>query len=181
MDPRPVAWTEAPEVYLDLGKQRGRWYRGLLEVLSYHRGMLFRRRYGRIGLFSLPYQLVFEAAAPVIEGLGYILVPISAVFGLFSPGHAIGFLLLATALNIALSAAGLIISIRATGDTAERPSLFSYPRARDTLVLFVASFASNFGYRQYLLYWQLRGLRDFLKGRKDWDKFARKGFTPTKA
>ena len=24
----------------------------------------------------------------------------------------------------------------------------------------------------------LKGFRDFLKGRKDWDKFARKGFAP---
>jgi cellulose synthase/poly-beta-1,6-N-acetylglucosamine synthase-like glycosyltransferase len=179
IDPRPVAWTEAPEVYRDLGKQRGRWYRGLLEVLSYHRGMLFRRHYGRIGLFSLPYQLLFEAAAPVIEVLGYILVPLSVVFGFFSAGHALSFLMLATALNVALSAAGLVISVDSTGKAgAERVSLFNYPRARDTLALFACALLSNFGYRQYLLYWQLRGLKDFLKGRKDWDKFARKEFGP---
>jgi len=182
IDPRPVAWTEAPEVYRDLGKQRSRWYRGLLEVLSYHRGMLFRRRYGRIGMFSLPYQLLFEAVAPVIEVVGYILVPVSALLGLFSFGHAAAFLLLATALNIVLSAAGLLLSIRATGEgrASERLSLFSYPRATDTLILFGCAFLSNFGYRQYLLVWQLRGLKDFLKGRKDWDKFARKGFGPAK-
>ena len=182
IEPRPVAWTEAPEIYGDLGKQRSRWYRGLLEVLRYHKGMLFRRRYGRIGMFSLPYQVLFEAAAPVVEAFGYVLVPLSALFGVFSFAYAAAFLLLATALNIALSAAALVISVRADGDgrtSAERPSLFSYPRATDTLVLFGCAFLSNFGYRQYLLYWQLRGLRDFLRGRKDWDKFARKGFAPT--
>ena len=183
IDPRPVAWTEAPEVYGDLGKQRSRWYRGLLEVLRYHKGMLFRRRYGRIGMFALPYQLLFEAAAPVIEVLGYVLVPLSAVFGLFSYERAITYLLLATALNIVLSAAGLLLSTLATGSRREGtagPGLFSYPRARDTLVLFGCAFLSNFGYRQYLVYWQLRGLKDFVKGRKGWDKFARKGFSPTK-
>ena len=117
IEPRPVAWTEAPEVYRDLGKQRGRWYRGLLEVLNYHRAMLFRRRYGRIGMFSLPYQLLFEAAAPVIEVLGYVLVPLSALLGLLSIGHAFGFLMLATAANIMLSTAALIISVRPDGMT----------------------------------------------------------------
>ncbi|MEO8846455.1 MAG: glycosyltransferase family 2 protein [Kofleriaceae bacterium] len=181
IEPRPVAWTEAPEVYVDLGKQRSRWYRGLLEVLYYHRAMMFRTRYGRIGMFSLPYQLLFEAAAPVIEVLGYILVPLSAIFGLLSVGHAVAYLLLATAVNIALSTAALIISIQPDGDKHHRSRLFAYPRVRDTLILFGCGVLSNFGYRQYLLYWQLKGLRDFLKGRKDWDKFARKGFDKAKA
>jgi cellulose synthase/poly-beta-1,6-N-acetylglucosamine synthase-like glycosyltransferase len=179
IDPRPVAWTEAPEVYRDLGKQRSRWYRGLLEVLRYHRAMLFRPRYGRIGMFSLPYQLLFEAAAPAIEALGYILVPLSIALGVFSPRYALGFLLLATTLNIVLSAIPLLLSVRPSQTAAgprESPRLFSYPRPADTLVLFACAILSNFGYRQYLLYWQLRGLRDFVRGRKEWDKFARKGF-----
>ena len=42
--------------------------------------------------------------------------------------------------------------------------------------MFLAGLLSNLGYRQYLLYWQLKGLRDFVKGHKGWDKFARQGF-----
>jgi cellulose synthase/poly-beta-1,6-N-acetylglucosamine synthase-like glycosyltransferase len=173
----PAAWTEAPEVWIDLGKQRGRWYRGLLEVLWYHRAMMFRRRYGRIGLFSLPYQLFFEALAPIIECLGYVIVPLTVVSGLLSVGYAAAFMVLATALNVALSTAAVLISVASQQGSGDRPlTLFSYPRGRDALALLFAGFLSNFGYRQYLLYWQLKGLRDFLKGRKDWDKFARKGF-----
>jgi hypothetical protein len=47
--------------------------------------------------------------------------------------------------------------------------------------LLVAGFVSNFGYRQYLVAWQLKGLWDFFQGRKGWDKFARKGFAPAGA
>jgi hypothetical protein len=45
-------------------------------------------------------------------------------------------------------------------------------------VLLVAGFVSNLGYRQYLVVWQIKGLIDFFKGKKGWDKFARKGFAP---
>ena len=31
---------------------------------------------------------------------------------------------------------------------------------------------------QYLIWWQLKGLKDFIKGKKSWDKFARQGFSP---
>ncbi len=177
--PHPAAWTEAPEVYLDIGKQRGRWYRGLLEVLWYHRAMMFRPRYGRIGMFSLPYQLIFEAAAPIVEAVGYVMVPITLALGMLSPTAALTFLALATALNVFLSTASVMLSVKAQrlGFGKER-ALFAYGRTRDTLTLLLAGFVANFGYRQYLVWWQLKGLRDFLKGRKDWDKFARKGFAP---
>ena len=176
--PHPAAWTEAPEVYRDLGKQRGRWYRGLLEVLWYHRAMMFRRRYGRIGMFSLPYQLCFEAAAPVLETAGYIMVPLTVALGMLSIGHAIAFLCLAAALNVLLTTLSVMLSVRGAG---RGHGLFAYRRMRDIVALVFAGFVSNFGYRQYLVWWQLKGLRDFLKGRKDWDKFARKGFANTAA
>jgi hypothetical protein len=34
----------------------------------------------------------------------------------------------------------------------------------------------NFGYRQLTVWWRLIGIYDFFKGKKGWDKFARKGF-----
>lgn len=179
--PHPAAWTEAPEVYRDLGKQRGRWYRGLLEVLWYHRAMMFRRRYGRIGMFSLPYQLMFEAAAPVIEALGYVMVPLTIVLGLLSVGHALAFLCLAAALNVLLTTASVMLSVRAQRGRSGERALFAYRRLRDVFVLAATGVIGNLGYRQYLVWWQLKGLRDFLKGRKDWDKFARKGFANTVA
>jgi cellulose synthase/poly-beta-1,6-N-acetylglucosamine synthase-like glycosyltransferase len=182
MLPHPTAWTEAPENYTDLGKQRGRWYRGLWEVLWYHRDMMFRARYGRIGLFSLPYQLMFEALAPLIETIGYIIVPLTVLSGLISIGHSLAFLLLALALNTVLSTASVLLSVAGQKDGDLRThALFPYRRARDLVLLLVAGAVSNFGYRQYLIWWQLKGFRDFLKGRKDWDKFARKGFAPQKA
>lgn len=181
MLPFPTAWTEAPENYTDIGKQRSRWYRGLLEVMNYHRKILFHPRYKQIGLFSLPYQLFFEALAPIIECGGYVVLLVTAASGVLSVEALVTFLGLAAAINLSLSTLSVLLCI-----TSERGSrakddglaLFRYGRLRDVLVLLLAGFLSNFGYRQYLVAWQLKGLWDFFKGKKGWDKFARKGFAP---
>ena len=179
--PFATAWTEAPENYTDIGKQRSRWYRGLLEVLSYHRAMMFNPRFKQIGLFSLPYQLVFEAAAPIVECAGYLVLLFTLALGVLSPRALLVYLGLATAINLVLSTLSVLLCVyteRGAGNDVEGLALFKYARLRDVLVLLFAGILSNLGYRQYLVFWQLKGLRDFLKGKQGWDKFARKGFAP---
>ena len=68
--PDPVVWTEVPESLQLLHRQRNRWQRGLLEGLMFNRDMIGRRRYGTLGVFALPYNLVFEAIGPLIECSG---------------------------------------------------------------------------------------------------------------
>lgn len=179
--PFPTAWTEAPEVWKHLGKQRNRWYRGLLEVLWYYRKMMFRPRYGRIGLFSLPYQLLFEALAPIIEVVGYIMVPLSVLSGVLSLSAMVSFVSLALAYSLFLSTGSVLLAvwrIRLKG-RRQPQALIDYRGFHALLVMVLTGILCNLGYRQYLIYWQLRGLKDFLAGRKSWDKFARKGFAPT--
>ena len=72
--PHPVAWTEVPETFESLRKQRGRWYRGLRESLRYHRAMMWRSKYGRIGWFALPVFWLFEYYGPLVEVAGYACV-----------------------------------------------------------------------------------------------------------
>jgi len=179
--PFPTAWTEAPENYKDIGKLRSRWYRGLWEVLSHHRAMIFNPRFRQVGLFSLPYQLVFEALAPLVECAGYFVLVLTLALGVLSFKALVSFLALATALNLALSTLSVLLCVyseRGAQTQAQGLSLFRYERTSDVLVLLLAGFFSNVGYRQYLVGWQLKGLRDFLKGKQGWDKFARKGFAP---
>src|SRR5690606_20391667 len=70
--PDPVAWTEVPESWRVLGRQRERWHRGLSDALWRHRRMLFTPRYGVVGFVVYPYFLFIELLAPVIEMLGLI-------------------------------------------------------------------------------------------------------------
>lgn len=50
-----IADTEAPETIRALAKQRKRWTYGNIQALWKHRAMLFRPRYGALGLIALPY------------------------------------------------------------------------------------------------------------------------------
>ena len=60
----PWRGPRCPRRFESLRKQRGRWYRGLRESLRYHRAMMCRRKFGRIGWFALPAFWVFEYWAP---------------------------------------------------------------------------------------------------------------------
>jgi biofilm PGA synthesis N-glycosyltransferase PgaC len=50
-----IADTEAPETIRALAKQRKRWTYGNIQALWKHRAMLFRPKYGVLGMIALPY------------------------------------------------------------------------------------------------------------------------------
>ena len=54
---RALAYTEAPTSMTSLAKQRYRWYRGSLQVLSKHKDMTFNTKYGRTGTFVFPWRI----------------------------------------------------------------------------------------------------------------------------
>ncbi len=60
-----------PSDLKSLARQRARWHKGLLDNLWPNRGMLFRRRFGRVGWLVPPYLWIFELFAPVdLERVG---------------------------------------------------------------------------------------------------------------
>jgi poly-beta-1,6 N-acetyl-D-glucosamine synthase len=54
---RAFGFTEAPKSMTGLAKQRYRWYRGSLQVLSKHKNMTFNNKYGRTGTFVMPWKV----------------------------------------------------------------------------------------------------------------------------
>jgi cellulose synthase/poly-beta-1,6-N-acetylglucosamine synthase-like glycosyltransferase/peptidoglycan/xylan/chitin deacetylase (PgdA/CDA1 family)/spore germination protein YaaH len=70
-DPRAVAWTEAPESFRALAKQRFRWAFGTLQCLWKHRAILRTRRPSGLALVGLPqawlFQILFAAISPLID------------------------------------------------------------------------------------------------------------------
>ncbi len=54
---RALGYTEAPKSMTSLAKQRYRWYRGKLQVLSKHKDMTFNKKYGRSGTAVMPWTI----------------------------------------------------------------------------------------------------------------------------
>ena len=183
--PHPVAWTEVPENLDSLRKQRGRWYRGLRESLLYHRDMLFRRKYGRIGWFALPTFWLFEYWGPVIEFIGYIFVlaffAVDYLLGgrILNEQYFVAFLLASlgwgTLVNVFAVLVGAWRFRYGLADRLQR-GLLPFDRKRDVLILLGYAVLENFFWRPLTLYWRLRGLVDAWRGKSGWEKFARQGF-----
>jgi cellulose synthase/poly-beta-1,6-N-acetylglucosamine synthase-like glycosyltransferase len=166
--PDPVCWTEVPEQIGTLARQRNRWQRGTLQSLSRHRKMMFNPRYGVVGMCAMPFFLIFEALAPVIELAGYV-VTIGALFlGLLDWRYAELFFLASVVYGAVVSVAAVVL---------EEVSFRRYPRLLDLLRLAMYGVLENFGYRQLTLWWRLRGTWDFLMGRAEWGTMVRRGFS----
>ena len=70
-DPRAVAWTEAPETFRALAKQRYRWAFGTLQCLWKHRGVIASGKPPGLAHVGLPqawlFQIAFAAISPLID------------------------------------------------------------------------------------------------------------------
>lgn len=53
-----ISFTEAPDNLKALAKQRFRWMYGTMQAFWKHRDMMFRRRYGWMGMFIMPLSIV---------------------------------------------------------------------------------------------------------------------------
>ena len=165
--PEPVAWTEVPESLRSLGRQRRRWYRGMLQTVIASRGLFFRRRYGRVGTVVLPFFTAAEALGPLIEGLGYVLLPLGWYLGVLSVEFFLTFLLLTVGVGVFLSWFGVF---------SEVWNYNRYESPWDVLRLLWYGILENFGYRQWKTVVAWHGLIEYLRGDQSWGAMERKGF-----
>ena len=166
--PEPTCWTQVPESTRGLARQRNRWQRGTLQVLGYHKGMLFNPRYGLVGMLAMPYYLIFEGAGPVIELTGYVLTAIAIPFGLIDWRFAELFFFASVAYGTLLSVAAVAL---------EELSFRRYPAVTDLLKLTAYGILENFGYRQVATWWRVVGVIDYFRGRREWGAMKRKKFS----
>ncbi len=167
--PDPVAWTETPTSFRELGRQRERWQRGFSDVLWRHRRLMLNPHYGVLGLVVFPAFVLFEWMAPIIEAVGLVVVVVGLVLGEVSATFAVLFFSLACGLGILLSMLALML---------EELSFRRYGRARDRALLVLWAVLENLGYRQLTVWWRMRGNASYLRGKKAWGKMNRKGFKP---
>ncbi len=163
--PDPICWTEVPESLRVLARQRNRWHRGLMDSLIRHREMFFNPKYGTIGMIAFPYFFFFEMLGPVVELSGYIIVPLSFVFGQLNLQFFLLFLSLAILLGIVLSTASVIL---------DELTFRRYPDIHDLAKLMLATVSENFGYRQLHTWWRFTGIVDYLRKKQSWGSMERK-------
>ena len=166
--PEPVCWTEAPESWSVLARQRARWHRGALETFFRHRDMILNPRYGRIGVIGFGHILLVDVLGPFIEVFGYLLVPAFWLLGLLSADYLWAMLAVTFGFGIVISVGALAL---------EEVELRRFPDAKSLMILMGAAVLENFGYRQINNFWRLRGAWQFLTGAQGWGTMTRKGFT----
>ena len=77
---RAIAWTEAPEVFIDLTRQRYRWTRGILQSLRKRASVLSSPRDQLVTWMSVAF-MFFEAVLwPAVNILGGLMFTLAALF-----------------------------------------------------------------------------------------------------
>ena len=165
--PEPVCWTEAPESWSVLARQRARWHRGAMETCFRHRDMILNPRYGRVGVIGFGHILLVDVLGPIIEVFGYVLIPAFWLLGLLSLDYLLALLAVTFGFGVVISVGALAL---------EEAELRRFPDAKSLLILMGAAVLENFGYRQINNLWRLRGLWQFLTGAQGWGSMTRKGF-----
>jgi cellulose synthase/poly-beta-1,6-N-acetylglucosamine synthase-like glycosyltransferase len=166
--PDPVCWTEVPETLRVLRRQRTRWHRGLLDTLLRHRPMIGNPRYGAVGLLSLPAYVLFELLGPVVELLGYVILPLAYLVGMLNLLSVATFFALTLLLSMLLSILAVFLD-----DIAFR----RHARVRDLALLTLASIVENLGYRQITVWWRVCAFWEYWRGQTGWGQMERRGLS----
>ena len=161
--PDNVGTTEGPDTVRKLVSQRERWQRVIDETVWHYRSMWFNPSFGSVGLVGVPFYLVTEVLAPVVEVLAVLSLACSLALGVFDP---VTFAVMVAAIaftSAALSACAVLLD-----DLQSR----TY-RPRDLARLLLLAPLDLFLYRPIIFWARLKGSWRFLRGDKEWHKFER--------
>lgn len=161
-----TCWTEVPESFKILKKQRDRWQRGLIEILLFHRKMIFNKNYGRVGIIALPYYLLFETIGPFYEVMGLFFSILAIFLGIFTLPLFL-FLFLTSILL------GMVLSILSIAISEKNVIYFAW---YEDIILILIGLLENLGYRQLMNLLRLIAYFNYIIGKNSWGMMKRKGF-----
>ncbi len=170
--PDPLCWTEAPETYKVLGKQRSRWMRGTIETLWTHKKMMFNPKYRTLGMLSYPYWLFAEYYAPIIEVTGIAISIGLAVMGIISWKFFFLFLLLVYVFAVMFSMMALY---------SEESTFKRYETIKDLRKLTTVALLEPIFFHPFTVYAALKGNWEKITGNKGWGEMTRTGFDKKKS
>ena len=165
--PDPLCWTEAPSSFKVLNKQRNRWTRGTAETLWIHKKLIFNPRYRFLGMISMPFWLLFEWLAPIVETAAFLYLIMMAFLGILNLELFITLFFLIYAFAIMYSTAAILF---------EELSFHQYKKKRDILKLLGTALIEPIFIHPLTVYYAIKGNLDLLTGVKNWGEMKRKGF-----
>lgn len=151
--PDAVCYTEVPEAWKQYASQRNRWQRGTLQSILRHWRMLFNPRYGLTGIFGLPFFLIFEALAPLVELLACTLAVVLMVLGIATVREVAVFAFLAYVTGILITLLAVLINESSRWRTASW---------REFWKMILAIFTDNLGFHQFRLLCALVGTFEYI-------------------
>lgn len=165
--PDPLCWTEAPDNFKILGRQRNRWTRGTIETLKIHKKMFFNPDYGILGLLSYPYWFFFEFLAPIIEFFGVVSFMIFAYFDLINWTYFFDLLMMVFSFGVLYSVFAVLMEVLTYNQ---------YKKETDVLKLVLTAMLEPIFFHPFVVYSAVRGNIDYLRKKKSWGEMTRTGF-----
>ncbi len=165
--PDPLCWTEAPESYSILIRQRSRWTRGTFETLFIHKRMFLNPKYGILGMLSYPYWVLYEYWSPIIEFTGLMITVLFVALGLIYWKFFLLLVLFVYVFAVLFSVFALY---------AEEATFKKYSTLKDLRKLVFVSFLEPIIFHPVIVYAALKGNWEKLKGKGGWGDMSRKGF-----
>jgi hypothetical protein len=129
-----------------------------MQAIIRNRGMLFNPRYGMTGLFGMPFFLIFEGLAAIVELSAWILMVICLVLGVASGFEILLMIYLAYILGVFLSMAAVLITESGRLRSASWNEFWR---------LILAIFTDNLGFHQFHLVIRVIGTFQYFLGRRD--------------
>lgn len=146
--PHAVLWTQVPDSWAVLRRQRVRWAKGLYSVMGdYWPAMLRPKSAGRIGPVGLMWMGATEMAAPWMEVAGVVSGGYLVAAGLLPWKWALAAVVATWLLAFAQSAAALWIHEHVLG---------RFPHRGDFARLLAAAAVEPLGYHQVTVWWRIR-------------------------
>ena len=167
--PQTCCWTEGPSNIRILSRQRIRWGRGLIQTFARHRRFVFNRKYRQLGMVTLPYLLIFEFCAPMIEFIGTLTLVFLALTGAVNWNTAWVIFLAIYVFCLTLSLVVIFYDYTLGG---------SYRKFKSYLWILMAAILEPFIYHPMVVFFSLKGYWNyFIKTKAVWGEMTRKGFS----
>lgn len=162
--PDALCWTQVPETYNGLKKQRRRWHKGLMQSMRTHFYVFLNPRYGIVGGFAFLYYLIYELSSPIVEVLGLGVIIFAYFMDLLDLKFFIIYMIIYFGYSVVVSVAAIFLESYIYPEITSRKTIAK-------LILF--AFLECLGYRQLSSFYRLTSFLSSKGKRYEWEKADR--------